>query len=103
MAADDLLEPCRLGVYYGYLPSTLKETRPIFRGSWIVKDPNTSMQPGKPNENSKPQVPGMIVVNVEWHEDDGIYEKIPTRYYKLKLSTIKPKENMDVNLLELGE
>jgi hypothetical protein len=54
-------------------------------------------------ENVAPQ-PGMIVVQVDWTDDEeGKYEKLAKRFYRLEHGKSGPGKNMDINLLELGE
>lgn len=118
--ADHLLEPTKAGGYYGYMPTTLKQTRPMFRGTWVFRDPNSSvLQTPAPARHSgrpaaaKQSVPapnvaappiGLIVVQIDWTDDEhGLYEKMDTRFYRLEPGKSVPKINMDINLLELGE
>lgn len=121
MSADHLLEPVKAsGGYFGFTPETLKEARPTFRGTWVVKDPNSRIMekkpavrnPGRPapreastsNNPPKPAPVSLMVVQIDWTEDEeGIYEKMPPRFYRLKPGYPAPKENMRINLLELGE
>jgi hypothetical protein len=44
------------------------------------------------------------VVQVDWTDDEeGLYEKTTTRFYRLEPGAKGPKKHMDINLLELGE
>jgi hypothetical protein len=101
----------------------LKQTRPTFKVRCVVKDPNRPVlrtkqppprNPGRPlnfktkknqsldQNNAEPA--NYIVIQLEWTEDEeGIYEKMPPTYYRLKPGVNGPQENMDVNLLELTE
>ncbi|KAF2856104.1 hypothetical protein T440DRAFT_494916 [Plenodomus tracheiphilus IPT5] len=119
--AEHLLEPTKAAGFFGYLPATLKETRPMFRGTWVFRDPNALVsQPapapfrhaGRPNlpqqptpATTAPSAPiTLYVVQTDWTDDeDGLYEKSETRFYKLPPGKMAPKVNMDINLLELGE
>jgi hypothetical protein len=121
MSADDFLEPTKSAGYYGHTPNTLKGTRPMFRGTWVFRDPNSAVDlprtpvrhPGrpvppehlkKPKENATPPQTSMFVVQVDWEEDEeGQYEKGIPRYYKLEAGKQGPRMHMDINLLELGE
>jgi hypothetical protein len=125
MSAKHLLEPVKAsGGFFGTTPKTLEKTKPTFRGVWVLEDPNSRVgerpkvrpvtrNPGRPvvsniasskteKVEASPSVP--IVVEVEWTEDeDGIYEKMSPKFYKLKPGQTRLKEHMDINLLELGE
>ncbi|KAF1840783.1 uncharacterized protein K460DRAFT_321268, partial [Cucurbitaria berberidis CBS 394.84] len=118
VTADHLLEPTKSAVYYGHTPATLNQTRPIFRGTWVFRDPNSSVsQPAAPvrhvgrpapmqQNTPAPAAPpsSLFVVQVDWTDDeDGLYEKTDTRFYKLEPGKATPKVNMDINLMELGE
>jgi hypothetical protein len=44
------------------------------------------------------------VVQVDWTDDEeGLYEKTTTRFYRTEQGKSGPRKNMDINLLELGE
>lgn len=119
MAADGFLEPTKSATYFGYTPATLPETRPIFRGTWVFRDPNSavgqSQAParlaGRPAPLNGPAIetitPGptsLFVVQVDWTDDEeGQYEKGAPVFYKLDSGKNAPKKNMDISLLELGE
>ncbi|KAH7095379.1 hypothetical protein FB567DRAFT_29175 [Paraphoma chrysanthemicola] len=121
MASEDYLEPTKSAAYFGYIPETLKKTRPTFRGTWVFRDPNTgvSQSPapirhaGRPaplnqkpvnNEKAAPSPISLFVVQVDWTDDEeGSYEKGAPRFYKLGPGKQGPTKNMDINLLELGE
>ncbi|KAH3960469.1 hypothetical protein HBI25_223150 [Parastagonospora nodorum] len=121
MARGDVLEPTRSAAYYGYIPSSLPETRPIFRGTWVFRDPNSTvslprMAPrhsGRPvplkqsstaKENASPPPSSLYVVQVDWTDDEqGQYERGVPMFYQLKPGQQGPVKNMDVNMLELGE
>ena len=46
----------------------------------------------------------MFIVQVDWTDDEeGLYEKTSTKFYKLEPGKAAPKINMDINLMELGE
>lgn len=97
MDENRLLEPIKpLG---GVATSSLQGTKPTFRGTWVLKDPNLPIR-----QTSKLQSSSIIVVQVDWTEDeDGEYEKMATNFYMLEQSLHVPKENMDLKLLELAE
>ncbi|KAF2131619.1 hypothetical protein P153DRAFT_336064 [Dothidotthia symphoricarpi CBS 119687] len=101
IAEDKFLEPTKSSAYYGYTPKTLKETLPVFRGTWVFRDPN---RPGS-TSNTAPAPSGpLYVVQVDWTDnEDGMYEKTDSRFYKLEDGKSSPNKNMDINLLELGE
>jgi hypothetical protein len=121
MSVDSILEPIKSSAYYGHTPSSLDKTCPIFKGTWVFRDPNSATDPprapprhvGRPvplaqkilaNDNAHPPPIGLFVVQVEWTDDEeGNYEKGTPRFYKLDAGKNGPKKNMDVNLLELGE
>ncbi|KAI4707774.1 hypothetical protein J4E89_007402 [Alternaria sp. Ai002NY15] len=122
--ANEFLEPTKSSAYFGYTPKSLQGTRPMFRGTWVFTDPSSVVAPprepvavrhaGRPK--APPQAPAstttpsvapqseLIVVQVDWTDDEeGLYEKTTTRYYKIDQGRKTPKKNMDINLLELGE
>ncbi|KAI4616063.1 hypothetical protein J4E83_006733 [Alternaria metachromatica] len=122
--ANEFLEPTKSSAYFGYTPKSLQGTRPMFRGTWVFTDPSSIVAPprepvavrhaGRPK--APPQAPAstttpsvapqseLIVVQVDWTDDEeGLYEKTTTRYYKIDQGRKTPKKNMDINLLELGE
>jgi hypothetical protein len=121
MSVNSILEPTKSSAYYGYTPSSLDNTRPIFKGTWVFRDPNSVNDPprapprhaGRPvpltqqtstNENTPPPTKGLFVVQIDWTDDEeGKYEKSTPRFYKLDAGKNGPKKNMDINLLELGE
>ncbi|XP_014555428.1 hypothetical protein COCVIDRAFT_38785 [Bipolaris victoriae FI3] len=115
-SSDKLLEPIKSSSYSGYRPETLEKTRPMFRGMWIFRDPNTSSvglprerirHSGRPATSGQTPVtvpPKLIMIQVDWTDDnEGFYEKDTPRFYELKTGTVGPKQHMDINLLELGE
>ncbi|KAJ8108105.1 hypothetical protein OPT61_g8405 [Boeremia exigua] len=118
-AADDLLEPTKSAGSWGSKPATLGDTRPVLRGTWVFRDPNSTQKPPlPPTRNVGRPVPiqqtprpvsvnpqdSLFVVQVDWVEDDeGSYEKAQPRFYRLQPGNSGPKKNMEVNLLELGE
>ncbi|KAH7414266.1 hypothetical protein DE146DRAFT_29117 [Phaeosphaeria sp. MPI-PUGE-AT-0046c] len=121
MSRDDVFEPTRSGGYFGFLPKTLTETRPTFRGTWVFRDPNSiisvthaaprhagrpvpmSPSPAARESTASPTV-SSFVVEIDWSEDEeDLYEKGSPRYYKLEAEASGVKRNLDVNLLELGE
>ena len=92
----------------------------MLRGTWVFRDPTTAIasphiairRSGRPalmrqnpsNDEKSPPPISLIVVQVDWAEDeDGMYEKIARRFYKLENGKPGPKQNMDIKLLELGE
>lgn len=97
----------------------------MFRGTWVFADPSTvTASPqataihhsGRPKPfNQKPvstadSTPApkvqssLIVVQVDWTDDEeGLYEKTTTRFYRTEQGKSGPRKNMDINLLELGE
>ncbi|PSN72821.1 hypothetical protein BS50DRAFT_169458 [Corynespora cassiicola Philippines] len=91
MSARHLLQPMT------YKQPSLREIRPTFRGTWVFIDPNKDrLQPFSPSSHC-------VVVQIDWTEDEeGNYEKMPTRFFTLEQGKRIQKENMDVNLLELG-
>ncbi|KAI4687641.1 uncharacterized protein J4E88_003232 [Alternaria novae-zelandiae] len=122
--ANEFLEPTKSSAYFGYTPKSLQGTRPMFRGTWVFTDPSSVVAPprepvavrhaGRPK--APPQAPAstttpsaapqseLIVVQVDWTDDEeGLYEKTTTRFYKIDQGRKTPKKNMDINLLELGE
>ncbi|CAN9459735.1 hypothetical protein CUC08_Gglean010604 [Alternaria sp. MG1] len=124
--ADDFLEPTKSSDYFGYMPKSLQGTRPMFRGTWVFADPSiatahppqatATRHPGRPNPSyqkpaataSSTPVPAvqssLIVVRVDWTDDEeGLYEKTTTRFYRTEQGKLGPTKNMDINLLELGE
>jgi hypothetical protein len=113
MGANHLLEPTKTSTgTCGFTPTTLKDTRPALRGTWVLHDPNNPpvRNPGRPTpndpSNAAPVAPShpMIVVQIDWTEDeDGMYEKMPPMFYRLKPGNGSPIERMDINLLELGD
>lgn len=91
MKADDLLEPARPDDY-GPLPDSLTATRPTFRATYILRDPNN------PNDR--------IVVQIDWREDpeqEGEYEVMAEKFSRLPKGAGEPQRNMDISLLELAE
>jgi hypothetical protein len=118
--ADEFLEPMKSAGYFGHTPESLQDTRPMFQGTWVFSDPTSAAVPacepvrhsGRPQpfgqkqpntENVAPQV-GLIVVQVDWADDEqGKYEKLAKRFYRLEHGKSGPRKNMDINLLELGE
>ncbi|KAF2267033.1 hypothetical protein CC78DRAFT_566447 [Lojkania enalia] len=110
MATPDVLAPVKIGEgMYGFTPSTLEETRPVYHSTWVLHDPNAPMSKrnrGRLAHQGIDQVMNLslVVVQVEWTEDEeGVYEKMPARFYKLKHGTAAPVEHLDVKLFELGE
>ncbi|KAI4686537.1 uncharacterized protein J4E84_005818 [Alternaria hordeiaustralica] len=122
--ANEFLEPTKSSAYFGSTPKSLQGTRPMFRGTWVFTDPSSVVAPprepvavrhaGRPK--APPQVPAstttpsaapqseFIVVQVDWTDDEeGLYEKTTTRFYKTDQGRKSPRKNMDINLLELGE
>lgn len=90
--AGHLLEPTSTGIggFFTNVPKTLAETKPTLRGSWVFMDPNgTAFN---------------YVVQVHWSlDEDGVYEKDHSEFYRLPSGLKGPKEHIDVKLLELGE
>lgn len=118
MATKDLLEPIKPGAFFGYTPSSLEKTRPVFRGTWVFTDPNSAIIPpqvvhrhaGRPAplqkqaESVQPAPVSLFVIQIDWTEDEeGMYEKGTPAFYKLPPGHNGPKKNGDINLLELGE
>lgn len=125
MNATHLLVPVKAsGGFFGHAPATLKETQPTFRGTWVLRDPDSRIiarqKPksiprslGRPvvaatvnssvHDEPPPAPPSLIVVQIDWAEDEGALEKMPARFYRLKPGQTKMEENMNINLLELGE
>ncbi|KAL1791959.1 hypothetical protein ACET3X_009710 [Alternaria dauci] len=124
--AHDFFEPTKSSDYFGYMPKSLQGTRPMFRGTWVFADPSAvtahppqataTRHPGRPNPFNQKPVPtanptpvptvqsSLIVVRVDWTDDEqGLYEKTTTRFYKTEQGRPGPTKNMDINLLELGE
>jgi hypothetical protein len=105
MTSDHLLEPTHPAqAFFGSIPSSLKETRPTFRATFIIEDPNQLVRASSStafrNPQSGPQ--NFILIQIDWTEDEfGEYEKMAPRYFKLKNES--PKENLDINLIELAE
>jgi hypothetical protein len=121
MSRTDILEPTKSALYFGCMPTSLKETRPTFRGTWVFRDPDSVItQPRAPPRHSGRPVPResmsgktenvcpaptcLFVVVIEWTDDEtGMYEKDTPRFYKLEAGRLGPNKNMDVSLLELEE
>ncbi|KAF1956384.1 hypothetical protein CC80DRAFT_593832 [Byssothecium circinans] len=120
IAADQFLKPVKSAGWFGYTPRTLSDVRPIFRGTWIFRDPNAprwvepvvdARNAGRPTprepENQGPKLSpnaSLMAVQIEWTEDeDGLYEKMEPRYFQLKPGETTPKEHLDIKLLELGD
>ncbi|EFQ89709.1 hypothetical protein CFE70_002210 [Pyrenophora teres f. teres 0-1] len=101
MSAEHFLEPTKSAGYYGRMPCSLKLTQPVFRNTWVFRDP--SVAGGRPSTSNTTQTP-LVIVQVDWTDDEeGLYEKGAARYYRPEQGTNGPKVNMDINLLELGE
>ncbi|KAF2739947.1 hypothetical protein EJ04DRAFT_604586 [Polyplosphaeria fusca] len=114
MSATQLLEPTsNAGGFYGFAPTSLEDTRPTLRGTWVLHDPNARPPPtlssGRPsvrgagNEN-RDELPArqLIVVQIDWTEDpedNDKYEKMDPKFFKLPAKT---QDLLDVNLYELG-
>ena len=99
VASKDFLEPIKAAGYWGTKPSSLEETRPSFRGTWIFQDPNSDHSATALSASSI-----LIVVQVDWTDDgEGSYDKTDTKFFKLDPGKGGPRMNMDVHLLELGE
>lgn len=112
-----MLEPIKSAGYWGTNPSSLEQSRPLFRGTWIFRDPNNSMNMPTTRNMGRPapvqsKFPSTgsvsntcsLVVQVDWTDDgEDSYDKTETRFYKLEPGRAGPKVNMDINLLELGE
>ena len=93
----------------------------MLRGTWVFSDPSSAIAPmreparhsGRPPVASgqKPvpnpvaaSSPNIIVVQIDWTDDEeGLYEKTSSRFYRLEQGAKVPKKHMDINLLELGE
>jgi hypothetical protein len=95
LCADHLLEPTAAGTSFGFSnkPAALSEAKwfPTLRGTWVVKDPNALQS-----------MSSHYVVQVHWTMDeDGLYEKEYTKFYRLESGSMAPKENLDIKLLEL--
>ncbi|KAF2002946.1 hypothetical protein P154DRAFT_487968 [Amniculicola lignicola CBS 123094] len=122
MNADHVLEPVKsVEGFFGYTPATLKDTKPTYRGTFVLHDPDKShihrsstapRNPGRPTpppgsnamQQQKPLELNLIVVQIDWTEDeDGMYEKMAPRFFKLKTGQSGAMAHMDINLLELGE
>ncbi|KAF2019000.1 hypothetical protein BU24DRAFT_326190, partial [Aaosphaeria arxii CBS 175.79] len=110
-SSKDLLEPVKsISSPFGTQPEALEDIRPVFRGTWYIVDPNEG--PPRPaaarntgnKTTQKPAVPKLVVVRIEWSEDeDGEYEKMTPCYYQIKDGATEPQEHMDINLFELGQ
>jgi hypothetical protein len=121
MTKDNVLEPTTSAAYYGYTPESLAKTHPIFRGTWVFRDPDSAVSTpratprhvGRPaplnqksagNANAAPTTACLYVIQVDWIEnEEAQYEKGVPRFYKLKPGKEGPTVNMDINMLELGE
>lgn len=121
ITTEGLLEPIKSGGLFGNLPPTLEQTVPVFRGTWVFRDPNVSIsQPaaaplrhaGRPalaqHQVPHPVAPApatsLFVVQVDWTDDEkGLYEKTDMRFYRLAPGKTGPNVNMDINLLGLAE
>lgn len=119
-SATKFLEPIKSAGYFGSIPDTLDKTRPVFRGTWVFRDPSSAIAPPRePTRHPGRPVPfgqkpvtspvvapplSLIVVQIDWiYDDESVYEKNPPRFYRLEQGARNPKEHMDINLLELGE
>ncbi|KAF2691292.1 hypothetical protein K458DRAFT_287346 [Lentithecium fluviatile CBS 122367] len=106
ITADHFLEPVKSAGFFGHTPSTLAETSPLFRGTWVFRDPNAPrfVQPQSSTSHAGPPPPSLVVVQIDWTDDEGgQHEKMEPRFFQLKPGHGGPKENMDIKLLELGE
>lgn len=119
MKTDDFLEPTKSAAFFGNSPTSLSDTRPTFRGTWVFTDPNSSVDQlrasfrhaGRPaplnghlNQSVLTPPTNLYVVQIDWTDDEeGQYEKGSPRFYKLEPGKNGPRKNMDINLLELGE
>jgi hypothetical protein len=122
MTKTKILEPTRSATYFGHMPSSLEETQPTFRGTWVFRDPNSAdgdsraaaarhagrplplIQPSANSATARTPEKNIYVVQIDWTDDEeNGYEKGAPRYYKLEAGEKGLKEHMDVNLLELGE
>jgi hypothetical protein len=121
MTRIDVLEPTKSAAFFGYTPESLLKTRPILRGTWVFRDPDSSISfsratprhAGRPalwsqnsaNKDDSASAPSCLyVIQVDWTDDEeGQYEKGVPMFYKLKPGKQGPNKNLDVNMLELGE
>jgi hypothetical protein len=105
VSAKHLLEPTKSADYFGYTPETLKETRPVFRGTWVFDDPNAPrIPPSRRPVSVPPPAPGLLVVQISWTDDeDGKYEKGAPHYYRLRDDQPGPFQHIDVKLMEMVE
>ncbi|KAF2637096.1 hypothetical protein P280DRAFT_458889 [Massarina eburnea CBS 473.64] len=103
IASDDFLEPMKSAGFFGYTPPSLDDVRPMFRGTWIFRDPNAPRWP-KDNKANKKDPPSLMVVQIDWTDDEeGMYEKMEPRFFQLKPGHSSPEEHLDIKMLELGE
>lgn len=113
IAANEILEPTKSAGYWGTMPTSLKDTRPCLRGTWVFKDPNVmKLNLGRPRPVQQPlqttaatsDPSSLFVVQIDWTDDgEDSYDKTETRFYKLDPGRNGPRAHMDINLLELGE
>jgi hypothetical protein len=110
ISANHVLAPARPSDGFGTAPATLKETRPTFRGTWALHDPNNATScddPRRRPENARPTTAkplNLVVVQIDWTDDEeGILEKMPARFFRLKPGTAMPPDLSDVNLFELAD
>jgi hypothetical protein len=115
------LEPTKSAAFFGYIPESLTKTRPIFRGTWVFRDPDSAVSfsratprhAGRPaplsrnsthKDDSAPAPSCLYVIQVDWTDDEeGQYEKGVPIFHKLKHGKQGPNKNLDVSMLELGE
>ncbi|KAH7385604.1 hypothetical protein BKA66DRAFT_583220 [Pyrenochaeta sp. MPI-SDFR-AT-0127] len=105
VSASNFLEPTRSAGYFGYVPTSLEQTRPTFRGTWVFRDPAAPPRQQHPSNTMQPPPPMcLLIVQIDWTDDEeGVYEKSAPRFYKLEQGKLGPRKNMDIYLLELGE
>jgi hypothetical protein len=108
MAANRMLEPVSTGDgFYGFKPESLQETRPTLRGTWLLHDPDSPVPricyPSLRGQVLDQAVFHLIVVQIDWTEDDDrTYDKMPSKFFRLKPGQHVIPDLLNANLFELG-
>jgi len=89
--ADWLLQPPQsLSGFFGDpTASNLKDVKPALSATFYLQEHNSHQT---------------IVVVISWTlDEDGIYEKMVPKFFKLPPKQTDPKDHLDINLIELCE